>query len=401
MENSRFSVESRRGSSFPAVRTFPSCAGASGAAPRGGTSPLLVMQRFLLIKQPLTTELLTAPRCRWVLAKPFPKETAPKRDKQRAPGTSHRSRARCSRMPVRAKALRQRRRFPQAVRSRSSEGKGQPEDEMKAAAAEPSSRSRREPGTPQRERARDRKEGAGQPGRERPREASTAARAVSLSPVGPVPGPAPAGGPGRDPPPHPPVAAGTGSSSSPLPGSSARPWARRWRREGRGAPARGGPAPFNGPMTSRGWRWRVVTSHRGVGASSAGTAAPRTCPARLPHPPAGPGGGPAAAPDPCLGHRRAARCDSPCRPRGSPGHPRDTKGGVRRPAASSCPPLCNGLAWRGAKSDRLVTETSGGCQGSPLWIFSPLFSCGQTASLGHSRALLLAQLPSTLTGLFS
>lgn len=123
------------------------------------------------------------------------------------------------------------------------------------------------------QRESQRQEGrSGAARRERPREAS-GQPAVSLSPAGPVPGPAPAAGPGRDPPPRPPAAAGIGSSSSPLPGSSARPWARRAGRAVLHVAARG-PAPFNGPMTSRGGRWGGDVS-RGAARGSSGTAAPR------------------------------------------------------------------------------------------------------------------------------
>lgn len=171
MESSHFSVQTRRESSFPAVRTFPSCAGASGAAPRGGNSPLVVMQRSFLIKQPFPIKLVTASRCPSVLATPFPTGTAPKRDKQRAPGTSPapRRRERAERA-----ALRQRQRFPRGVCGAEQRG-GQPRNEgsrrpsRPPGAGESQARpSEREPETGRKEQGSpgesDRERRAGSPG---------------------------------------------------------------------------------------------------------------------------------------------------------------------------------------------------------------------------------------------
>lgn len=151
-QSSHFSAQSRRQSSFAAVRTLPSCGGASGAAPSGGNSPLLGMQRFFLIKQPFPTELQPPPdaeRC----SQPFFRRKWP----QSALSGSR---------PDRAAA-----RCPRGWCGRSGGGSAG----SWRSGEEPRGEGGRAPpgaGTRQRERARKRKEGAAQPGRERPREAN-------------------------------------------------------------------------------------------------------------------------------------------------------------------------------------------------------------------------------------
>lgn len=131
-------------------------------------------------------------------------------------------------------------------------------EERRQPAAEPSSRSRGEPGAPQRERARDRKEGAGQPGRERPREARRQPGRSHFLPQVPFQVQLPLEDLGAilrlirlllqalDLPLH--------------RFQGARRGHGRGAGGGQGAEvlhvAARGPAPFNGPMTSRGWRWR-------------------------------------------------------------------------------------------------------------------------------------------------
>lgn len=224
-------------------------------------------------------------------------------------------------------------------------------------AAEPCSRSRGEPGTPQRERARDRKEGAGQPGRERPREASRQ--------------------PGRS---HflPQV-----SFQVQLPLEDLGAILRLIRlllqaldlplhrfqgaRRGHGRGAGGGqgaevlhvaargPAPFNGPMTSRGWRWRwggcgdvAQRSRRKQRRDSRAPGPPRPFPrCPVPHPAGVPAAAPAPRPAPLRDAKPAA---GPPGSPGQPGHAEDPHNGVRQTAAKSCPPVryCPGWA-RAAK----------------------------------------------------
>lgn len=168
-------MKTRTESYFSAVRTFPSCAEASGAAPRGGNSPLCVMQSFSLIKQPFPTKLSTAPQRRSVLESLFRRNgpqsaiSGGRRGRAAAAPGSPAGRDGTGRDGAGA-ALRQRRRRPRAVSAeRSGAARGQPRDGGSRRPSRPpaAGKSRARPG--EREPETGRKE---QPGRERPREAS-------------------------------------------------------------------------------------------------------------------------------------------------------------------------------------------------------------------------------------